>query len=83
MAYTHLPLLCKQARGCSDLGWDVGRTLIARNRAHLTLLLTARLLRADDPGAYDAEYYSDAHIADGTGDGTGDGGWMHETVVEP
>ena len=81
--YTPLPLLCKQARGCSDLAWDVGRTLIARNRAHLTLLLTARLLRADDPGAYDAKYYFDADTADGTGDGTGDGGWKHETVVEP
>lgn len=35
-------------RGCSDLHWDVGRTLLARNRAHLTVLLTHLAHRAEN-----------------------------------
>ena len=30
------------ARGCSDFLWDVGRTLLARNRAHLAVLIQQR-----------------------------------------
>ena len=29
-------------RGCSDFFWDVGRTLLVRNRCHLVLLLEHR-----------------------------------------
>ena len=32
-------------RGCSDLVWDVGRTLTARNRCHAAILLEQRLQR--------------------------------------
>ena len=32
------------ARGCSDLAWNAGRTLVARNRAHLSVLLSHLLL---------------------------------------
>ena len=31
------------ARGCSDLLWDVGRTLLSRNRAHAAMLLQQRI----------------------------------------
>ena len=40
------------ARGCSDLYWNTGRTLLARNRIHAALLAEARLrgVAVDTPG---------------------------------
>ena len=39
------------ARGCSDLMWNVGRTMVARNRCHAALLLEKMLHNSTDRAA--------------------------------
>ena len=39
------------AHGCSDLVWDMGRTLLARNRVHLAVELEKQLHGGDDRAA--------------------------------
>ena len=43
------------ARGCSDFLWDVGRTLLARNRAHLAVVQASALQQAEEIEAVLAE----------------------------
>ena len=51
------------ARGCSDLHWNAGRTLLARNRVHAALLLEARLQGVPVTTASVVQNFASKHLA--------------------